>query len=122
MTESFCPICNRPDGAGHDSKCLPILEVAVKKIVVPPAGSISVDAVKQARYDRMPNVTVYDHGCSANMGNYMTVHMKSTPEAFEEANNKFFELFGSYPKSRDKFCSGETTFYSSAHGDRGSSY
>jgi hypothetical protein len=121
MTEAVCAICGRPDGAGHEPKCY-VTEAVVKKIVVPPAGSISVDAERKARYDRMPNVTFYDHGTSAMMGNYLTVCMKDTPEAYNEVHIKFVELFGMYPKSRSKFSSGEATFYSSDRGDRGATY
>ena len=63
-------------------------------------------------------VTFYDHGYSSNMGNYLTVCMKSTPDAYEIVHNRFFELFGIFPGSRSKFCAGETTFYSSNNGER----
>jgi hypothetical protein len=93
MTESFCPTCGRPDGGGHEDRC----------------------------YDT-DLVTFGDHGTSSRMGNYLMVCMKSTPEAYNQVHTRFFNLFGHYPKTRDKFCGGETTFYSSDRGDRGASY
>ena len=90
----------------------------MSKTIKVPTIIPTVDDERQARHDRMPNVTFGDHGTSTQMGNYLNVCMKSTPQAVAEVHNRFFELFGDYPLSRSKFLYGEATFYSTLNGER----